>query len=66
MRARLAGAGALLAAAGPARAECLGQGCYDGLLWILAGIVLVGISIVALAIWLIVGAIRRARARKGA
>lgn len=56
----------MLAAAGPARAECLGQGCYDGLLWILAGIVLAGIAIVALAIWLIVGAIRRARAKKGA
>jgi hypothetical protein len=65
MPARLALAAALLAAAGPARAECLGQGCYDGLLWILAAIVLGGIAILALAIWLIVGAIRGPRPKKG-
>jgi hypothetical protein len=65
MRVRLAVLAALLAVAGPARAECLGQGCYDGLLWILAAIVLGGIAILALAIWVIVGAIRGPRPKKG-
>lgn len=48
-------------AASPARAECLGQGCYDGLLVALILIGLGGLAIVALAIWLLLRLLRHLR-----
>jgi hypothetical protein len=47
---RVAG-GALLLLPGAARAECLGQGCYDGLAWLFGGAILVCIlAVVAIVL----------------
>jgi hypothetical protein len=55
-----------LAFPGMARAECLGDGCYDGLLAILILLALGALAIVALAVWLVIRLVRRARRNRRA
>ena len=45
-----------------AAAECLGQGCYDGLLTVLVLLAVGAVAIAVLLVWLVVRLIRRIRA----
>ncbi len=42
-----------------ARAECLGQGCYDGLGWLIGLAIAVGAALLAIAVYVIVLVFRR-------
>jgi hypothetical protein len=54
------GAGAILLLATPARAECLGDGCYDGLLWVLIGMAVYALALLAALGMVIFSKTRRA------
>ncbi|NJM82878.1 MAG: hypothetical protein HC844_10600 [Tabrizicola sp.] len=51
----------MMALAAPARAECLGQGCYDGFATFFLGVFVAAIVVLALVIWGLVALARRWR-----
>jgi hypothetical protein len=53
LRARLL-AGMAAFAPTTAQAECLGQGCYDGLVWLLLGIAVIALGLIVTLIVLLV------------